>query len=88
MPGFPHLNTPGVLHHIMIRGIEHRKIFLNSKDYENFLERPAVSSSGDEGVGKMWRTCSATLKKPFAVLGIKVNRAASALESTRCCGPF
>lgn len=33
--------APGVLHHIMIRGIERRKIFLNDKDREDFLERLA-----------------------------------------------
>jgi putative transposase len=33
------LDVPGVLHHIMIRGIERRKIFLNNKDCQDFLER-------------------------------------------------
>jgi REP element-mobilizing transposase RayT len=28
-----------MLHHIMIRGIEHRKIFLNTTDYEDLLDR-------------------------------------------------
>jgi putative transposase len=39
MPRLARLDAPGVLHHIMIRGIERRKIFLNSKDYEDFLDR-------------------------------------------------
>jgi len=39
MPRSARLDAPGVLHHIMIRGIERRKIFLNERDYENFLER-------------------------------------------------
>jgi hypothetical protein len=30
------------LHHIIIRGIERRKIFLSSKDYEDFLEQLAI----------------------------------------------
>ena len=42
MPRLARLDAPGVLHHIMIRGIERRKIFLNSKDYEDFLERLAM----------------------------------------------
>jgi REP element-mobilizing transposase RayT len=39
MPRQARLDAPGVLHHIMIRGIERRKIFLNEKDQEDFLER-------------------------------------------------
>ena len=35
----PRLDAPGVLHHIMIRGIERRKIFLNNKDCEDSCER-------------------------------------------------
>ena len=31
MPRLARLDAPGVLHHIMIRGIEHRKIFRNNK---------------------------------------------------------
>ena len=33
--------APGVLHHIMIRGIERRTIFRDNKDRENFLDRLA-----------------------------------------------
>ena len=39
MPRLARLDAPGVLHHIMIKGIERRKIFLNNKDREDFLER-------------------------------------------------
>jgi len=39
MPRTARLDAPGVLHHIMIRGIERRKIFRNNKDRENFLDR-------------------------------------------------
>jgi hypothetical protein len=31
--------APGVLHHVMGRGIERRKIFLNTKDREDFIAR-------------------------------------------------
>jgi putative transposase len=41
MPRLARLDAPGVLHHIMIRGIERRKIFLNSKDYGDFSDRLA-----------------------------------------------
>ena len=33
------MDAPGVLHHIMIRGIERRKIFISDMDREDFLER-------------------------------------------------
>jgi len=39
MPRLARLDAPGVLHHIMIRGIERRKIFRNDKDREDFLDR-------------------------------------------------
>lgn len=39
MPRLARLDAPGVLHHIMIRGIERRRIFLNHKDCEDFVER-------------------------------------------------
>jgi len=39
MPRKARLDAPGVLHHIMIRGIERRKIFTNDKDREDFLDR-------------------------------------------------
>jgi len=39
MPRQARLDAPGVLHHIMIRGIERRKIFRNNRDREDFLER-------------------------------------------------
>ncbi|MFC1840548.1 hypothetical protein ACFL1N_13270 [Thermodesulfobacteriota bacterium] len=33
------LDAPGVLHHVMIRGIEGKKIFRNNKDRNDFIER-------------------------------------------------
>ena len=39
MPRTARLDTPGLLHHIMIRGIERRKIFNDDKDRENLIER-------------------------------------------------
>lgn len=41
MPRTARLDAPGVLHHVMIRGIEGRKIFINNKDREDFIERLA-----------------------------------------------
>ncbi|MBW1704372.1 MAG: transposase, partial [Deltaproteobacteria bacterium] len=39
MPRQARLDAPGVLHHIMIRGIERRKIFINDQDRDDFLDR-------------------------------------------------
>ena len=41
MPRIARLDAPGVLHHVMIRGIEGRKIFRNNKDRKDFIERLA-----------------------------------------------
>ena len=42
MPRQPRLDAPGLLQHVMARGIERRKIFLDDKDRESFLERFAI----------------------------------------------
>ncbi len=35
----PRLDAPGTLHHVMVRGIERRKIFDDDRDREDFLRR-------------------------------------------------
>ena len=42
MPRTARLDTPGLLHHVMVRGIERRKIFRDNKDRDNFVERLCV----------------------------------------------
>ena len=39
MPRQARIDAPGALHHIMVRGIERRKIFRDNKDRDNFVER-------------------------------------------------
>ncbi|MGB5616305.1 MAG: hypothetical protein WBM78_05655 [Desulfobacterales bacterium] len=39
MPRKARLDAPGALHHIIVRGIERRKIFLDDFDRDNFLKR-------------------------------------------------
>ena len=41
MPRLARLDAPGVLHHVMGRGIERRKIFWNDKDRVDFIDRLA-----------------------------------------------
>jgi len=42
MPRTARLDAPGILHHVMIRGIERRNIFRNNKDREDFISRMEV----------------------------------------------
>ncbi len=39
MPRQARLDAPGILHHVIIRGIERREIFLDDEDREDFLNR-------------------------------------------------
>ncbi|MFH1931360.1 MAG: hypothetical protein ABIN18_07220 [Pseudomonadota bacterium] len=39
MPRLARLDAPGVLHHIIIRGIERRNIFEDNKDRDNLWKR-------------------------------------------------
>ena len=39
MPRLARLDAPGVLHHVIIRGIERRKIFLDGKARDDLLDR-------------------------------------------------
>jgi putative transposase len=42
MPRKARIDAPGALHHIIVRGIERRKIFYDDRDRDNFLERLGV----------------------------------------------
>ncbi len=39
MPRQARIDAPGALHHVIIRGIERKAIFKDTKDYRNFLDR-------------------------------------------------
>jgi len=41
MPRKARIDTPGALHHIIVRGIDGQPIFKDDKDSQNFLERLA-----------------------------------------------
>ena len=50
MPRLARLDAPGVIHHVIIRGIERRKIFRDNKDCEDMINRlsdllPATSTT-------------------------------------------
>jgi len=42
MPRLARLDAPGVLHHIIIRGIERREIFRDNNDRDDFLKRLSI----------------------------------------------
>ena len=42
MPRQPRLDAPGLLQHVMARGIEGREIFKDDQDRGSFLERLAI----------------------------------------------
>jgi hypothetical protein len=39
MPRKARIDAPGALHHVMIRGIERRKIFWDDTDRDSFVDR-------------------------------------------------
>ncbi len=41
MPRLARLDAPGVIHHVIIRGIERRKIFRDNKDRDDMIDRLA-----------------------------------------------
>ena len=50
MPRLARLDAPGVIHHVIIRGIERRKIFRDNKDRNDMIDRltdllPATKTS-------------------------------------------
>src|SRR3990172_1842260 len=47
MPRGPRLDAPGVLHHVMVRGLERRAIFRDDRDRAEFARRlAALAASG------------------------------------------
>jgi len=54
MPRTARLDAPGVLHHVMIRGIERRNIFRNNKDREDFIARLETLCPGTQTKCYAW----------------------------------
>ena len=50
MPRLARVNALGVVHHMMIRGIESRKIFRDTQDWENFTESSALLAVRELGI--------------------------------------
>jgi REP element-mobilizing transposase RayT len=54
MPRLARLDSPGILHHIIIRGIERRVIFRDDGDRENLLERMSILIPETQSVCYAW----------------------------------
>lgn len=54
MPRGPRLDAPGVLHHVMVRGIERRPIFRDDRDRTDFVARLAALAEGETLVVYAW----------------------------------
>ena len=45
MPRLARLDAPGVIHHVIIRGIERRKIFRDNKDRNDMIVKRGFSGT-------------------------------------------
>ena len=54
MPRQARLDAPGVLHHVMVRGIERRVIFRDDADRADFVARLATSVTDTDLTGYAW----------------------------------
>jgi putative transposase len=54
MPRQSRIDAPGALHHIIVRGIERQKIFLDDQDRSHFLERLGVIIEQSETACYAW----------------------------------
>ena len=61
MPRQPRLDAAGVLHHVMIRGIERRDIFRDDRDREDFLDRLSSLLPETKTACYAWAFMSTTL---------------------------
>jgi len=70
MPRKARIDAPGALLHIIIRGIERKKIFKDDTDRINFLDRLGkVLSEIGRNISSWKATNKSQSKKPFLLLG-------------------
>jgi hypothetical protein len=55
MPRLARLDAPGVLHHLIICGVECRLIFKDDQDRENFLERLTILLPETQTIWTRWK---------------------------------
>ncbi len=54
MPRGPRLDAPGVLHHVMARGLERRAIFRDDRDRADFVARLGALAAGQAWTVYAW----------------------------------
>ena len=57
MPRQPRLDAPGVLHHVMVRGIERTALFRDDRDRADFVARLARLAEGGAWTVYAWGSC-------------------------------
>jgi REP element-mobilizing transposase RayT len=55
MPSGPRLDAPGILHHVMVRGIGRAAIFISDADREDFLSR--LDAACADGAAAVYAWC-------------------------------
>ena len=68
------LDAPGVLHHIMIRGIERRKIFINDKQQRKVKARSLCCFWAVSKLGISLRELASRLEMTSPAVGFSVER--------------
>ncbi len=53
MPRFAGLDAPGILHHVIGRGIERKMIFFNDTDRSDFIDR--LTGLAEEGAMDVYK---------------------------------
>ena len=69
MPRGPRLDAPGVLHHVMVRGIERRALFRDDRDRGDFVDRVAALAAA-----KSWSVVAWALLPNHAHLLVRTGR--------------
>jgi putative transposase len=54
MPRGPRLDAPGVLHHVVVRGLERRVLFRDDRDRADFLGRVAALAASGAWTVSAW----------------------------------
>ena len=65
MPRKARIDAPGALHHIIVRGIERRRIFSDDQDRDNFVERLGNIVAETQTVCFAWTVISKSIQVHF-----------------------
>ena len=74
MPRSARLDAPGVLNHVIIRGIERREIFRDNEDKDNFLDRLEALLPETQTTCYAWAAFSKSVQINFFPGGCRSQR--------------